>query len=128
MIFDTHLHIVDRGRLRYPWLSDVPALDRDWSFADYMATAARLGISDVLHMEVDVAPEDIEAETAMVAALMALPGSPLRGAQRERRNRALRQGNQRGLHIDQPFLKGAVVQRHGKDDLSVAVGHGSHLP
>lgn len=80
MIFDTHLHIVDRGRLRYPWLSDVPALDRDWSFADYTATAARLGITDVLHMEVDVAPEQIEAETAMVAALMALPGSPLRGA------------------------------------------------
>jgi predicted TIM-barrel fold metal-dependent hydrolase len=80
MIFDTHLHIIDRARLSYPWLADVPALQRDWAFADYCASAARLGITDVLHMEVDVAESDIDAETAMVAELMARPGSPLRGA------------------------------------------------
>jgi predicted TIM-barrel fold metal-dependent hydrolase len=80
MIFDTHLHIIDRARLSYPWLADVPALQRDWAFADYCASAARLGITDILHMEVDVAESDIDAETAMVAELMALPGSPLRGA------------------------------------------------
>jgi predicted TIM-barrel fold metal-dependent hydrolase len=80
MIFDTHLHIIDRARLSYPWLADVPALQRGWAFADYCASAARLGITDVLHMEVDVAESDIDAETAMVAELMARPGSPLRGA------------------------------------------------
>ena len=80
MIFDTHLHLVDRARLSYPWLGGVPALDRDWDFASYSATAARLGITDVLHMEVDVAEADIDAETAFVAGLMAQPGSILRGA------------------------------------------------
>lgn len=79
MIFDTHLHLIDRSRLSYPWLSGVPALDRDWDFASYLTTAARVGITDILHMEVDVAESDIDAETAMVAALMARPGSPLRG-------------------------------------------------
>lgn len=79
MIFDTHLHLVDRQRIRYPWLEDNPALNRDWTYADYDRTARRIGISDVLHMEVDAAPEDIGAEIAMVAELMARPGSLMRG-------------------------------------------------
>lgn len=80
MIFDTHLHLIDRARLSYPWLDGVPALDRDWDFASYCVQAARLGITDVLHMEVDVAEADIDAETAFVAGLMEAPGSILRGA------------------------------------------------
>lgn len=80
MIFDTHLHLIDRNRLSYPWLANVPQLDRDWDFSSYCQTAARLGITDVLHMEVDVAEADIDAETAFVAALMSIPGSPMRGA------------------------------------------------
>ncbi len=80
MIFDTHLHLIDRSRLSYPWLASLPPLDRDWDFDAYLATAARVGITDVLHMEVDVAEADIDRETAWVAEMMARPGSPLRGA------------------------------------------------
>jgi predicted TIM-barrel fold metal-dependent hydrolase len=80
MIFDTHLHLIDRARLRYPWLAGLPALDRDWDLDPYLATAARVGITDVLHMEADVAEDDIDRETAWVAGMMARPGSPLRGA------------------------------------------------
>lgn len=80
MIFDTHLHLIDRSRLSYPWLANLPPLDRDWDFDSYLATAARMGITDVLHMEVDVADADIDAETAWIGELMARPGSPLRGA------------------------------------------------
>jgi predicted TIM-barrel fold metal-dependent hydrolase len=80
MIFDTHLHLIDRSRLRYPWLASLPPLDRDWDFDSYLATASRMGVTDVLHMEVDVADTDIDAETAWIAELMARPGSPLRGA------------------------------------------------
>lgn len=80
MIFDTHLHLIDRARLSYPWLTDVPALDRDWHYDDYAAAAGRLGITDVLHMEVDVAADQAGAETAFVAELMSLPGSLIRGA------------------------------------------------
>lgn len=80
MLFDTHLHLVDRQRITYPWLGSAPALDRDWSFAEYSQTARRLGITDVLHMEVDVAEADIDNETAMIAGLMAEPDSLLRGA------------------------------------------------
>lgn len=80
MIFDTHLHLVDRTRLTYPWLGNAGTLNRDWSYEDYEATARRVGITDVLHMEVDVAPEDIDAETSFIGELMARPGSLIRGA------------------------------------------------
>lgn len=80
LIFDTHLHLIARDRLGYPWLADAPALNRDWSYEAYEQAARRLGITDALHMEVDVAEADIGAETAMVADLMARPGSLIRGA------------------------------------------------
>lgn len=80
MFFDTHLHLVDRSRLRYPWLKDAPPLDRDWSYADYEGVARRVGITDVLHMEVDVAEEDIGKESDFIAELMARPDSLIRGA------------------------------------------------
>jgi predicted TIM-barrel fold metal-dependent hydrolase len=80
MIFDTHLHLIERSRLSYPWLAGFAALDRDWDLDSYCVTAARVGITDVLHMEVDVAEADIDRETAWVAEMMARPGSPLRGA------------------------------------------------
>ncbi|MBL8581960.1 MAG: amidohydrolase [Rhizobiaceae bacterium] len=80
MIIDTHLHIVDRSALRYPWLAAAPALDRDFSYADYAREAKRCGISGTLHMEVDVDPADIEAETNYVADKAAEPGSLLLGA------------------------------------------------
>lgn len=79
-IIDTHLHLVYRQRLSYPWLADAPALDRDFPYEAYAAEARRCGVTDVLHMEVDVAPADIIAETRNVEALAALPGSLLRGA------------------------------------------------
>jgi predicted TIM-barrel fold metal-dependent hydrolase len=79
-IIDTHLHLIDRGRLSYPWLSGVRALDRDFSYETYAVEARRCGVTDVLHMEVDVATEDIEAETRNVEDLAARPEALLRGA------------------------------------------------
>jgi predicted TIM-barrel fold metal-dependent hydrolase len=80
MIFDTHLHLIDRSHLSYPWLSGLPALDRDWGYDDYAAVARRVGITKVLHMEVDVAEADIDRETAWIAELMEQPNSLIVGA------------------------------------------------
>src|SRR6185437_16809064 len=79
-IIDTHLHLVYRGKLSYPWLADVPPLDRDFSYETYALEARRCGVTDALHMEVDVAPGDIEAETRNVEELARRPQSLLRGA------------------------------------------------
>jgi predicted TIM-barrel fold metal-dependent hydrolase len=79
-IVDTHLHLIYRDRLRYPWLAGFAPLDRDFPYDTYAMEARRCGITDVLHMEVDVARDDIEAETRHVAGLAAQPESLLRGA------------------------------------------------
>ncbi|MBB3289860.1 MULTISPECIES: amidohydrolase [unclassified Rhizobium] len=80
MLFDSHLHIVDRNRLAYPWLAGAGTLNRDSLYEDYAREAKRLGITDTLHMEVDVAEDDIERETDYVKDLSREPGSLLRGA------------------------------------------------
>jgi predicted TIM-barrel fold metal-dependent hydrolase len=80
MIVDTHLHLIDRSALTYPWLSAVPALDQDFLYDHYALEAARSGIVSALHMEVDVNPVEIEAETGHVEALSRRPGSLIRGA------------------------------------------------
>lgn len=80
MIVDTHLHIIDQAALRYPWLGGVPALNRDFSYAQYAEEARRCGISDVLFMEVDVDAADIDSEIAYVRGKAGEPGSLLRGA------------------------------------------------
>jgi predicted TIM-barrel fold metal-dependent hydrolase len=77
-LIDTHLHLIYRDRLSYPWLAGVPALDADFSYERYAREALRCGVTDALHMEVDVAEADMEAETRHVTALA--PSSLLRGA------------------------------------------------
>lgn len=80
MIFDTHLHLIDRQALHYPWLGNVPALNRDFLHEQYALEARRAGIEGAFHMEVDVHPDEIEAETAHMKALAANTDSLLRGA------------------------------------------------
>lgn len=79
MIVDTHLHVIDKSALDYPWLSAVEPLDRDWLYETYEREAKRAGISDTLHMEVDVAPDHIERESDYVKGLAARPESLIRG-------------------------------------------------
>ena len=80
MIIDTHLHVIDRTALSYPWLDGEPALNHDFLYERYEAEARRVGVSGSLHMEVDVAADLIEAETDFVAGLAARPSSLIRGA------------------------------------------------
>ena len=79
-IIDTHLHLIYRDRLRYPWLAGVAPLNRDFPYETYDAEARRCGVTDAIHMEVDVAPDDIEAETRNVDDLASRPETLLRGA------------------------------------------------
>lgn len=80
MIIDTHLHLINKSALRYPWLAAAPALDRDFLYETYAQEARRVGIGAALHMEVDVDPADMEKETGETKRLSEMPGSLLRGA------------------------------------------------
>ena len=42
-IIDTHLHLVYRDRLRYPWLASVAPLNHDFSYETYGVEARRCG-------------------------------------------------------------------------------------
>ncbi len=80
MIIDTHLHVVDPWALDYPWLAGVPALNQAWPYTSYELEARRAGISQTLHMEVDVAPERIEDESHYVKTLADRSDSLISGA------------------------------------------------
>ncbi|MEN5296992.1 amidohydrolase [Brucella sp. TWI559] len=80
MIIDTHLHLIDKSTLNYPWLADVPALNRDFLFETYRQQAERCGIHAALHMEVDVAADAIEAETKHIQAISIANGGFIKGA------------------------------------------------
>lgn len=60
---------MDRKRLRHRWLADAEALNRDRSYEAYAVPARRIGITDVLHIEVDGA----EADMADCGALHVVP-------------------------------------------------------
>jgi predicted TIM-barrel fold metal-dependent hydrolase len=77
---DTHLHLLYPDRLRYDWTRSLPALNKAFSLEDYQAIARPAGIAQALHMEVDVAEDQIEEETVLVGELMHKPGSLLAGA------------------------------------------------
>lgn len=119
MILDTHLHIVDQSALHYPWLSGAPALNRNFPYEEYAREAKRCGIAHTLHMEVDVDPADIDAETVYVAGKAREEGSLLRGAiaacRPEETGFAAYVERQR----ENPFVKGLRrILHQSADDLS----------
>jgi predicted TIM-barrel fold metal-dependent hydrolase len=79
-MIDTHLHLIDQSALSYPWLSGVEALNRDFRYEEYALQAHRAGITQALHMEVDVVPSDIESESDYIAALANREGKLIAGA------------------------------------------------
>lgn len=80
MLIDTHLHIIDKSALEYPWLAGAEALNRDFLYETYEREARRVGIQASLHMEVDVAPRLIEQESDYIAELAARENSLIVGA------------------------------------------------
>ncbi|WP_343313419.1 amidohydrolase [Brucella sp. BE17] len=80
MIFDTHLHLIDKSALSYPWLANTPALNRDFLFSTYRRQAERCGIRAALHMEVDVAPDAIQSETDHIQSLADRSDGFIKGA------------------------------------------------
>ncbi len=80
-LIDTHLHLIYRDRLAYAWLGSEPALAaQDWTYERYAAKAHPLGVTDCLHMEVDVGVADIDRETELVRSLAADPARRIRAA------------------------------------------------
>ena len=80
-IIDTHQHLWDRSRFDLPWLKTATEpLSRSHTPEDYAREAAGLAISATIYMEVDVRPDQREAEAAYVFGLCDDPKNPMGGA------------------------------------------------
>lgn len=65
-IIDTHVHLYDITDLSYPWLADVPKLNRTALLADFDAARGPVAVDQIVFAEVAVAPGQHIAEAAFV--------------------------------------------------------------
>src|ERR1043165_5531475 len=50
-IVDTHLHIWDLGRIRYPWLAGVPSLNRNHLIEDYRRACGAVRVEKMVFVQ-----------------------------------------------------------------------------
>ena len=68
-IVDTHIHLWHPEQLRYPWLTEVPALNRPYLLKDYIAAYGALEIESIVFVQCDTHPDDGLKEPAWVTSL-----------------------------------------------------------
>ena len=68
-IVDTHVHLWHPEQLRYPWLGEVPTLNRPYLLKDYIAAYSELEIESIVFVQCDTHPDDGLKETAWVTTL-----------------------------------------------------------
>lgn len=55
-ITDTHLHLWDTTKFRYPWLDDIPALNRTFTLEDYNAACGDVKVEKMVFMQCECLP------------------------------------------------------------------------
>ncbi|MDE0084261.1 MAG: amidohydrolase family protein [Candidatus Poribacteria bacterium] len=71
-IVDTHVHLWHPKQLRYPWLKQVPTLNKPYLLNDYSAAHENLEIESIVFVQCDTHPDDGLKETAWVTSLAAV--------------------------------------------------------
>jgi L-fuconolactonase len=69
VIVDAHVHFWDPATLHYPWLDEIPSLDRAFLPADYRAAAAEIPISRMMFVEANCQPDEARREVAWIERL-----------------------------------------------------------
>jgi L-fuconolactonase len=77
-IVDSHVHFLDTGQFRYPWLDDVPGLRRMWSLEEYQRACGVLPVTDVVFVEAAAEPRSSEDEVAWIEGISSLARAPAR--------------------------------------------------
>ncbi len=65
-IIDPHLHIWDLGRIDYPWLAEVPAINRSYLLKDYDQACEDVEVESMVFVECDCAEGHYMEEFAWV--------------------------------------------------------------
>jgi L-fuconolactonase len=71
-IVDTHLHIWDLNRLRYPWLANVPLLNRDHLIGDYRAACGPVAVAKMVFLQCECDPAQFQQEADWVTEVAQL--------------------------------------------------------
>lgn len=79
-VVDTHQHLWDLKKFKLPWTANSPSLARDFSMSDYLAATAGIPIKKSVYLEVDVVPEQQQAEADYVTELCRRREGPLAAA------------------------------------------------
>ena len=80
-IIDTHQHLWDLGRFKLAWLDKAPAvLNRNYLMPDFLDATAGLNVTRAVYMEVDVIPEQQQAEADHLIGICQAANSPTVGA------------------------------------------------
>lgn len=65
-LVDSHVHLWDPRRLRYAWLSDVPALNRTFTIEDYRRACGGVAVAKLLFVQCDCDPVQAKQEVEWV--------------------------------------------------------------
>ena len=68
-IVDTHIHLWDPSVLRYPWLEEVPFLNKPYLLADYRNAYGEINVETMIFVQCDTHPGDNLKEAEWVTSL-----------------------------------------------------------
>jgi L-fuconolactonase len=68
-IADAHVHVWDITKLRYPWLDDVPFLNKTFTLADYKKACGKVQVDKMVFVQCECEPEEHLKELAWVTEL-----------------------------------------------------------
>jgi L-fuconolactonase len=71
-IVDTHLHLWDLKRLRYPWLASVPMLNQDHLIDDYRRACGTVQVAKMVFLQCECDPAQFADEADWVTGVAAV--------------------------------------------------------
>lgn len=120
-IIDTHQHLWDLKKFKLPWLARNEHLNRNFLMDDYLKDAGELARGDkpakvvkTVYMEVDVAPEQQQAEAEYVIAICKEGKTPMVAAIVSGRPASEGFAKYAKQFKDSPYVKGVRQVLHGE--------------
>jgi L-fuconolactonase len=122
MIVDSHVHLWNPGRFRYPWLDGLPALNRAFGPEDFSAASASAEVGKFIFVECGCEPAQGPAEADWILALA--KGEPrLRGIVA---HACLEQGKAARAELEtlasRPLVRGVRRNLQSEADLDFCLG------
>lgn len=78
-IVDTHLHLWDITHLRYPWLDEIPLLNKPYLLEDYNQATGPVQVEKMVFLQCEVDPAQYRQEAAWVTQLAQEQDSRIQG-------------------------------------------------